>query len=64
MKKETGLKTSVNSAVKSTIRRFGKLNPTDRVVLQEELGEWIFCEYEELELDWLNYQKCGGSSNE
>ena len=64
MKKETGLKTSVYSAVKSTIRRFGKLNPTDRFVLLEELGEWIFCEYEELELDWLNYQKCGGSSNE
>ena len=64
MKKETGLKTSVNSAVKSTIRRFGKLNPTDRFVLLEELREWIFCEYEELELDWLKYQKCGGSSNE
>ena len=64
MKQETRLKRSVNSAVKSTIHRFGKLNPTDRYALLEELGEWIFCEYEELELDWLNYQQCGGSSNE
>jgi len=64
MKQETRLKRSVNSAVKSTIRRFAKLNPTDRYALLEELGEWIFCEYEELELDWLNPEFKGGSSNE
>tara|TARA_B100001996_G_scaffold133158_1_gene101344 strand:- start:2771 stop:2965 length:195 start_codon:yes stop_codon:yes gene_type:complete len=64
MKQETRLKRSVDSAVKSTIERFGKLNPTDRTALLEELGEWIFFEYEELELDWLNPLNKEGASNE
>tara|TARA_Y100001968_G_C19088456_1_gene586475 strand:+ start:492 stop:689 length:198 start_codon:yes stop_codon:yes gene_type:complete len=38
MKKETRLKKSIISAVKSTINRFETLNPNDRYALLEELG--------------------------
>ena len=64
MKKQSRLEMSVKSAVKSTLNRFKDLSPTDRFVLLEELGEWVFCEYEEIDFEWLNYQQCGGSSNE
>ena len=64
MKQETRLKRSISSAVKSTINRFEKLNPNDRYALLEELGEWIFCDYDEIEFDWLNYKTIGGSTNE
>ena len=50
MKKQSRLEMSVNSAVKSTLNRFKDLSPTDRFVLLEELGEWVFCEYEEIDL--------------
>ena len=49
MKQETRLKRSISSAVKSTINQFEKLNPNDRYALLEELGEWIFCDYDEIE---------------
>ena len=64
MKQETRLKRSISSAVKSTINQFEKLNPNDRYALLEELGEWIFSDYDEIEFDWLNYKTIGGSANE
>tara|TARA_E500000331_G_C16918865_1_gene566805 strand:- start:435 stop:590 length:156 start_codon:yes stop_codon:yes gene_type:complete len=51
MKQEKRLKRSISSAVKSTINQFEKLNPNDRYSLLEELGEWIFCDYDEIEFD-------------
>ena len=64
MKQETRLKRSISSAVKSTINQFEKLNPNDRYALLEELGEWIFYDYDEILFDWLNYKTIGGSINE
>ena len=60
MRKESRLHKTVNNTVSTTIKRLSKLNPTDRFVLLEEMGEWIFCEYEELEIDYLKHKQYGG----
>ena len=64
MKQETRLKRSISFAVKSTINQCEKLNPNDRYALLKELGEWIFCDYDEIEFNWLNYKTNGGTANE
>ncbi len=62
-RRKSRLKKSVSVAVQNTIKRFSKLKPEDRFALLEELGEWVFCPYEDIEpLDWLDYQKCRGSN--
>ena len=48
MKKQSKLKMSVKSSEKWTFNRVKDLSSTDRYVLFEELGEWVFCEYEEM----------------
>ena len=53
MRKKSNLHKTVNSAVSTTIERFSKLKPTDRFAVLEEMGEWIFCEYDELEITYL-----------
>ena len=50
MRKKSNLHKTVNSAVSTTIERFSKLKPTDRFAVLEEMSEWIFCEYDELEI--------------
>ena len=57
MRKKSNLHKTVNSAVSTTIERFSKLKPTDRFAVIEEMSEWIFCEYDELGIDYLNQQK-------
>ena len=64
MRKKSNLHKTVNSAVYITIERFSKLKPTDRFAVLEEMGEWIFCEYDELEIDYLKHKQFGGSSND
>ena len=39
--------------------RLSQLKPRDRYALLEELGEWWFCDYEDIDLNWLNYQDDG-----
>ena len=56
-KKKSRLHKTIDSAVATTIKRFSKLEPNDRFALLEEMGEWIFCEYEELEIDYLKHKK-------
>tara|TARA_B100000214_G_C23631898_1_gene474383 strand:+ start:168 stop:380 length:213 start_codon:yes stop_codon:yes gene_type:complete len=60
MRKKSNLHKTVNSAVSTTIERFSKLKPTDRFAVLEEIGEWIFCEYDELEIDYLKHKQFGG----
>ena len=59
MRKKSNLPKTANSAVSTTIERFSKLKPTDRFAVLEEMGEWIFCEYDELEIDYLKDKKYG-----
>ena len=59
MRKKSNLHKTVNSAVSTTIERFSKLKPTDRFAVLEEMGEWIFCEYDELEIDYLKHKQYG-----
>ena len=55
MKKKSKLHKTINSAFTTTIERFSKLKPTDRFAVFEEMGEWIFYEYDELEIDYLKH---------
>ena len=48
MRKETRLKKTFNNAVENTIKRFSKLEANDRYALLEEMGEWVFCNYDEM----------------
>ena len=64
MRKENRVKKTFNNSVETTIERFYKLNPTDRFAVLEQIGEWIFCEYDELELDYLKHKQFRGSTNE
>ena len=50
------VETSVKSTVRDVINRMQHIPPDDRFCILEELGEWVYCEYEELEIDWLEYQ--------
>ena len=56
-RKKSRLHETVDHAVANTIKRFSKLEPDDRYALLEEMGEWIFCEYDELEIDYLKHKK-------
>ena len=53
MRKETRLKKTFNNAVENTIKRFSKLEANDRYALLEEMGEWVFCDFEEKEIDHI-----------
>ena len=64
MRKENRVKKTFNNSVETTIERFYKLKPTDRFDVLEQIGEWIFCEYDELELDYLKHKQFRGSTNE
>ena len=64
MRKKSNINQTVNSAFSTTIERFSKLKSTDRFAVLEEMGEWIFCEYDELEIDYLKHKQFGGSSND
>ena len=64
MRKKSNLHKTENQAVSPTIERFSKLKPIDRFAVLEKIGEWKFCEYDELEIDYLKYKQFGGSSNE
>ena len=56
---DDGLKNCIKNAAESTIGRLSQLKPRDRYALLEELGEWWFCDYEDIDLNWLNYQDDG-----
>ena len=60
MRKETRLKKTFNNAVKNTIKRFSKFEANDRYALLEEMGEWVFCDYDEIEIDYLKHKQYGG----
>ena len=60
MRKETPLKKTFNNAVENTIKRFSKLEANDRYALLEEMGEWVFCDYDEIEIDYLKHKQYGG----
>ena len=53
MRKETCLKKTFNNAVENTIKRFSKLEANDRYALLEEMGECVFCDYVEIEIDYF-----------
>ena len=57
MRKETRLKKTFNNAVENTIKRFSKLEANDRYALVEEMGEWVFCNYDEMEI-YLKIEFC------
>ena len=59
MVQEIRLKNCIKNAAESTIGRLSQLKPRDRYALLEELGEWWFCDYEDIDLNWLNYQDDG-----
>ncbi len=59
MVQEIRLKNCIKNAAASTIGRLSKLKPRDRYALLEEYGEWWFCDYEDIEFDWVNYQDDG-----
>ena len=58
MRTETHLKKTFNNAVENTIKRFSKLEANDRYALLEEMGEWVFCDYDEIEIDYLKQKQC------
>ena len=60
IRKETRLKKTFNNAVENTIKRFSKLEANDRYALLEEMGEWVFCDYDEIEIDYLKHKQYGG----
>ena len=60
MRKETRLKKTFNNAVERTIKRFSKLEANDRYALLEEKGEWVFCVYDEMGIDYLKHKQYGG----
>ena len=60
MSKETRLKKTFNNAVENTIKRFSKLEANDRYALLEEMGECVFCDYDEIEIDYLKHEQYGG----
>ena len=57
MRKETRLIKTFNNAVENTIKRFSKLEANDRYALLEEMGEWVFCDYDEIEIDDLKHKQ-------
>ena len=59
MRKKSSLHKTVNSAISTTIERFSKLKPIDRFAVLEVMGEWIFWEYNEIEIDYLKHKKYG-----
>ena len=64
MRKKSNLHKTVNTSVSTSIERFSNLKPTDRFAVLEEMGEWIFCGYDELEIDYIKHKHFGGSSND
>ncbi len=58
------VETSVKSTVRDVINRMEYIPPDDRFSILEEMGEWIFCEYDELEIDWLEYHQYTEVDNE
>ena len=61
MRKETSLKKTFNNAVKNTIKSFSKLEANDRYALMEAMGEWVFCDYDEMGI-YLKIEFCLKSS--
>ena len=59
MRKETHRIKAFNNTVRNTIKRFSKLEANNRYALLEEICEWIFCEHDESEIDYLKEQKYG-----
>ena len=57
MRKGTHLKKTFNNAVENIIKRFSKLEANNRYALLEEMGEWVFCDYEEIEIDYLKHKQ-------
>ena len=41
------VETSVKSTVRDVINRMEYIPPDDRFSILEEMGEWIFCEYDD-----------------
>ena len=52
MRKENHLKKTFNNAVENTIKRFSELEANDRYALLEDMGEWVFCDYDQIEIDY------------
>ncbi len=60
MRKENHLKKTFNNAVENTIKRFSELEANDRYALLEDMGEWVFCDYDQIEIDyWMHKQYWG-----
>ena len=57
MRKETHHKKTFNNSVEDTIKRFSKLEANDRHALLEGMGEWVFCDNDEIEGDCLKHKQ-------
>tara|TARA_Y100001968_G_C19227376_1_gene652731 strand:- start:306 stop:497 length:192 start_codon:yes stop_codon:yes gene_type:complete len=60
MRKETRLRKTLNNAIENNIKRFSKLKANGRDALLEEIGVWVFFDYAEIEIDYLNHKQYGG----
>ena len=50
-RKEIRLKNTFDNAVENTIKCFTILEANDWYALLEEIGEWIFCDHDEIGID-------------
>ena len=55
---EKRLKTSVDAAVRHLFLRMQHIAPDDRFCLLMEYMEWIFNDWEDLDLEWMDELNC------
>tara|TARA_B100001250_G_scaffold277042_1_gene239508 strand:+ start:737 stop:1018 length:282 start_codon:yes stop_codon:yes gene_type:complete len=63
MRKKTRIKKTFTNAVETTIKRFSKIKENDRYALLEKIDEWIFCDYDEIEINYLKNKKYEGKKS-